>query len=613
MACNQGKESCNHPALPKAIYAEGPPVRGQVRKSRMGRRRAIVLIAIHVLALAHILHWKMSGSTVSPLEPSEAMYTLRDGLVNAGAILMIISTVSVLIFGRFFCGWACHMVAVQDFCAWLLKRAGIKPRPLRSRFLTLIPFGAAFVMFGMPLIYRHRNDLGAPDFSAGFIKEEFWETFPGPWLTIATFAVSGFLMVYVLGAKGFCTYACPYGGVFALGEKLAPGRIRVTDACKACGHCTAVCTSNVQVTHEIQQFGMVVNAGCMKCLDCISSCPEEALYFGFGKPALLARAKSKKRAKLPFGFDLATDLAMVIAFVLTLTIFAGLPDTFATWATSLHGQSPMLFSLSLSALTAFVVGLMIRGQKSDTLHITNHALRSHGQWTKSGRWFLGIATLWLLFVGHSGLVQYYTFQGNFAFNQTDVPRWAWERNKDLLPDKVKTNGKKAMSAFAKAESLSLFSDVRYPARLAGLAMALGKPEQAIKELTRATKIDPSHAGSHSDLASVLHFQQRWKEALEALKPAIELEPDNILYQRQKLSYAQRTQNPLAGVEAMEAIVSHTKGRERHQTLVSIAMIRLQLGHRKEAEAAAQIILKEHPGDPQAQFVIQELKKSKEKN
>ena len=37
---------------------------------------------------------------------------------------------------------------------------------------------------------------------------------------------------------------------------------------------------------------MVVDPGCMKCMDCISVCPNDALYFGFGKPTI-AVSKSK--------------------------------------------------------------------------------------------------------------------------------------------------------------------------------------------------------------------------------------------------------------------------------------------------------------------------------
>ena len=46
---------------------------------------------------------------------------------------------------------------------------------------------------------------------------------------------------------------------------------------------------------------MVVDPGCMKCMDCISVCPNDALYFGFGKPTI---AVSKKLSKTPPKYSL---------------------------------------------------------------------------------------------------------------------------------------------------------------------------------------------------------------------------------------------------------------------------------------------------------------------
>src|SRR5439155_656149 len=83
-------------------------------------------------------------------------------------------------------------------------------------------------------------------------------------LAIPFLFVCGFVTVYFLGQKGFCTYACPYGGFFALADQFSPGQIRVTAACNQCGHCTATCTSNVMVHAEVKQYGMVVDPGCMK-------------------------------------------------------------------------------------------------------------------------------------------------------------------------------------------------------------------------------------------------------------------------------------------------------------------------------------------------------------
>ena len=74
-----------------------------------------MLILIHVVFAIHLTQWLITGLTVSPVEPSESMYTLRDGIVNAGFVFFVLAIVSTLIFGRFFCGWICPLGTLQHF------------------------------------------------------------------------------------------------------------------------------------------------------------------------------------------------------------------------------------------------------------------------------------------------------------------------------------------------------------------------------------------------------------------------------------------------------------------------------------------------------------------
>ncbi|KAB2965103.1 MAG: 4Fe-4S binding protein, partial [Thermoanaerobaculia bacterium] len=260
-----------------------------IRKSRTSKWRAASLVAVHLIIAAHIAHWLLAGRTVTPVEPSEAMAFAKGGVVNAGLIFFAATILLTAVFGRFFCGWACHLVALQDLSRWLLEKAGIRPKPLRSRLLAWVPAAAFAYMFFWPALWRlwHGDD---PTRLHGteLTTSAFWETFPGLVVAVLTFLVCGFLAVYFLGAKGFCTYACPYGAAFAAVERLAPLRVRVTDACNGCAHCTAVCTSNVRVHEEVRDFGMVVDPGCMKCADCVSVCPNDALYLGLGRLPLAA-------------------------------------------------------------------------------------------------------------------------------------------------------------------------------------------------------------------------------------------------------------------------------------------------------------------------------------
>ncbi len=263
-----------------------------IRKSTAGRWRAAALLLLNLLMVAHVIQWWIMGKTISPIEPSETMHTLQRGAINAGFIFFSLAILATMIFGRFVCGWGCHILALQDFCGWMLKKIGLTPKPFRSRLLIYVPLIAALYMFVWPTAYRlfASPDPGPliPKFTNHLVTTNFWETFPSVAVAIPFLLICGFLTVYFLGQKGFCTYACPYGGFFGLADKFSPGKIRVTDACNQCGHCTATCTSNVLVHAEVREFKMVVDPGCMKCMDCISVCPNDALYFGFGKPTIAA-------------------------------------------------------------------------------------------------------------------------------------------------------------------------------------------------------------------------------------------------------------------------------------------------------------------------------------
>ncbi|MGA1046072.1 MAG: 4Fe-4S binding protein, partial [Phycisphaerales bacterium] len=246
--CGSGGRSLSLPVLSSSVRGEAHPIPqggSPIRKSRNAWKRAVVLGVIQVLIIAHVVQWWLMGTTVAPFEPSEAMETLKYGVVTVGFIFFALALASTAILGRWFCGWGCHVVMLQDLC-----------------------------------------DLTWPGWSIQLTTEDFWRTFPGVAVAVPFLFICGFACVYFLGAKGYCTYGCPYGGFFAPLDEVAPGRIRVTDACEHCGHCTAVCTSNVRVHEEVRDFGMVVDPGCMKCMDCVSVCPNDALYFGFGAPAV---------------------------------------------------------------------------------------------------------------------------------------------------------------------------------------------------------------------------------------------------------------------------------------------------------------------------------------
>ena len=358
---------------------------------RSGRRRAWALGFVHVLIAGHLIHWWLTGRTLSPIEPSESMYTLENGQVNAGFIFFVVAILSTAILGRWFCGWACHMVALQDLCGWLMKKVGITPRPFRSRLLSLIPFVLAFYMFLWPSIKRETFPFlesmipgltnwfspvkAWPGFSNHLFVDNFWATFPSVIVSIPFFFVCGFVVVYLLGAKGFCTYGCPYGAFFNVADRVSPMRI-VADMskCESCGLCTANCTSNVQISREIKVHSQVVDAGCMKCLDCVDVCPNGVLSFGLGKPGLLAK-KSPEAQKVARKSHLSWTGEILIAGAFILGWFS--------WR-GVYEQIPLLMATGIALSVTFLCWKSAQLLLDSDVSLQQRPLRRGGVLTRGG-------------------------------------------------------------------------------------------------------------------------------------------------------------------------------------------------------------------------------------
>ena len=74
--------------------------------------------------------------------------------VTAGFVLMAVVMVATLIFGRFFCSWGCHILALQDTAGWLMDKLRIKRQPIRSRTLIWVPIGVMLYLFIWPQVLQ---------------------------------------------------------------------------------------------------------------------------------------------------------------------------------------------------------------------------------------------------------------------------------------------------------------------------------------------------------------------------------------------------------------------------------------------------------------------------
>ena len=506
-------------SIPLPVLKKSAPQKDGIRASRVSRWRAAALIALTLLMIAHVIQWRLMGKTITPIEPSEAMQTLQNGAVNAGFIFFSLAILATLIFGRFVCGWGCHILALQDFCAWLLKKFGLTPKPFRSRLLIFVPLIVALYMFVYPTVYRYfakpKNEPLIPQFTNHLVTTEFWATFPPVWVAIPFLFICGFMTVYFLGQKGFCTYACPYGGFFRLADKVSPGKIRVTDACNQCGHCTAVCTSNVLVHAEVKQYGMVVDQDCMKCMDCVSVCPNDALYFGFGKPALT------KSVKKNYSLTWIEELVGAIVFPASF---------FAVW--DVYQLVPMLMAVGIATITTFLALRTLRLPRAKDLSFYRFNLKSSGIIRNAGWAFLSFALLWIGLNVHSGWVRYHESAGARAFENIKIPdELALSRINPVrwLSASDNENIAKGRKHFHAATDYGLFVNKEALSKLAWVEYLSGNTEQAVKILGKATEHQEGQGKALSFYyrGAILNRLGRYEQALTSLDQALTERPDLI--------------------------------------------------------------------------------------
>ena len=480
----------------------------------MGKWRALVLILFHVLIALHIAHWLSTGRTVTPVEPSEAMAFSQASIVNAGLIFFAVAILATAIFGRFFCGWGCHLVALQDFCRFLMLKVGIKPRPFKSRTLVFVPALAFVYMFLWPAAYRLYLGDSLAVRGTELTTTQFWATFPGWVVGGLTFLTCGFACVYFLGAKGFCTYACPYGAIFAAADSLAPLRIRVTDDCEQCGHCSAVCSSNVRVHEEVRDWGMVISPGCMKCGDCVSVCPKDALYFGAGPIPWLAKPRQDLATRPRPAINWGEEALLVAVFSGSFLIVRGL-----------YGVVPLLMALGVGSLVAFLALTSWRLYRDETLDTSILPLKRGGRLQPAGRVFVAAMVLLTVFLLHSAVIRSQAFLADRSLAQVEGYRRALLAAPAAfgeLPEEAKEEVRRALSHLDKVDAWGLFPSYGNAAKLAILRALAGDfagSEKAARQALAAGELPQEMhqllaraAAARGDAALAT---AQWRQAIDA--------------------------------------------------------------------------------------------------
>jgi len=504
---------------------------GGNRARRFSRWRTTSLIGVHLLIAGHIAHWQVTGRTLGSVQLSDAMHTLELGEVNPGFLLFAAALVLTAVLGRFFCGWACHMGALQDFCGWMLKKAGIRPTPLRSRLLGYIPVALGLYMFIwptfkrvalLPLLQDHwpwaarqlKPVVDFPGLTLQLATENLLDRLPGPLIAIPFLLVCGVATVYFLGARGLCRYGCPYGGLLTPMSRLAPGSV-VVDAsrCDGCGRCTAACSQHVRVLEETRAYGAVLDSACVRSLDCVAACPHDALSIRFGAPPVVRAARCSGPAGGPAPLPWRDDLMLAGMFLLSFLVFRGL-----------YGVIPMLMAVGMSLCTAGLFWQAVRLRRASNVAFRGFTFRRHGQIRPAGVAFACICALSMTLFAQAVAVRVILWRASAIDQRVTVSREAAMLRQ--VPDDQRATALRALRLYRLGSSVQSggigMADTTWaPMREAWLHVVAGDFESAERSIGTHMRVTGSTDAPTVELAAISLARNDARRAMDVLVNEVE--------------------------------------------------------------------------------------------
>jgi Flp pilus assembly protein TadD len=173
---------------------------------------------------------------------------------------------------------------------------------------------------------------------------------------------------------------------------------------------------------------MVADPGCMKTSDCISVCPNNALYFGFGKPAAI---KGKARNAEPtrrFDLSLVEEWVLLAAFIVAFLAVRG--DIV---------RLPLLMASGTAGVTTYLVWKVWRLARDPDVNLHRFRMKYRGRLGASGWAFGSIAVVVMLLTLHSVTMNGLGAVAGWHDGKVTIPRSAVFSSAPSRLDQAKTH------------------------------------------------------------------------------------------------------------------------------------------------------------------------------
>ena len=294
-------------------------------------------ILLMSLVTVHLVTWYVLGLHAVGSIGIEALFSgLSRGILNAGFVFWGLVSVSVLLFGRAFCGWFCLFGGYLELAEWAIgDKLKIRlPRKI-PLYLAAIPFVALFAKVYGSLVVNWLKGYPAI-FTFRLADMEPWGGQQTGISILMTFVLYGPVLLYVFGRHAWCRYLCPIGALLKLFARLGIGKVRLVNGkCNGCGRCNRACDMQVDVMSDLKAHGHVRSLDCIRCLKCTDACPEAAIAFSMrpqrGVTLSIDAARRAEKASLNRRRLSAFDVTVAVLWIgftllFTFTMRQGAPQ-----------------------------------------------------------------------------------------------------------------------------------------------------------------------------------------------------------------------------------------------------------------------------------------------
>ena len=198
--------------------------------------------------------------------------------------ILIIICIYTVIFGRFFCGYACAFGSLGDWIyainAGIAKKRKKKPFGIPEKLMKVLSFAKYFILAGILFLCIR----GIYAKTAGMSPWDVFSLIHSRKLMFSGYTVGCIILALIIigmffNERFFCRVLCPMGAVFSVLPVIPYFSLfRDRQSClKGCSLCTGTCPSDIDLP-DMQSVNTA--SDCFQCDKCASACPKSNISYG---------------------------------------------------------------------------------------------------------------------------------------------------------------------------------------------------------------------------------------------------------------------------------------------------------------------------------------------